>query len=427
LDFHVLSAKRRGVTVTRLPALPVLLVVAVLGAGVAADAQIEGGDRGVPPIDSTSSFEVSGIKVDVAAKNATAARLGGWRLAQRRGWDMLWAKTHGGNTDGPKLSDSDLDAIVSGIAIEDEAIGPTRYVARLGILFDRARTSELLGVGGNVRRSPPLLVIPVEWSGGTPVSFEQRSQWQRAWARFRAGASPIDYVRPTGIGADPLLLTAGQTLRRGRNWWRMLLDQYGAVDIVVPEVRLTRLWPGGPASAHFTARYGPDSRLLGSFDLKVDDPAKIDDMLDEGVRRIDALYTDALASGVLRTDPSLIVETPAPLPPEPKTTNGESSQDAAAGDAPVVETQGATTTPPAAAAQSFTVQFDTPDVASVSAIEAAVRGAAGVSSASTSSLALGGTSVMRVTFAGDAGALRSALSAAGLRVEDAGGILRIGK
>lgn len=401
--------------------LPVLLIVALFSVGVAADAQIEGGDRGVPPIDSTSSFEVGGIKVDVAAKTAIAARLGGWRLAQRRGWDALWAKTHGGSTDGPKLSDAALDSIVSGIAIDDEAIGPTRYVARLSVLFDRARASELLGVGGNVRRSPPMLVIPVEWSGGTPISFEQRSGWQRAWARFRAGASPIDYVRPTGIGPDPLLLTAGQALRPGRNWWRMLLDQYGAVDIVVPEVRITRLWPGGPATGHFTARFGPDSRLLGSFDLKVDDPAKLGEMLDEGVRRIDALYAEGLASGVLRTDPSLIVETPVlpPAPPKADVPAAATGRDGTAGND--------TPAKPVVAAQSFTLQVDTPDAASVSAVEGAVRGAAGVTSATTTSLAIGGTSLIRVSFAGDSAALRAALTSAGLRVDDAGGVLRVRK
>jgi hypothetical protein len=48
-------------------------------------AQIDGGNRGVAPIDSSGSFEVDGITVDVRAKTAEAARLGGWRLAQRKG------------------------------------------------------------------------------------------------------------------------------------------------------------------------------------------------------------------------------------------------------------------------------------------------------------------------------------------------------
>ncbi|WP_347400402.1 hypothetical protein [Sphingomonas paeninsulae] len=56
--------------------LPVLLTLGLLGLGAAVFAQMEGGDRGVAPIDSSGSFEVTGIDVDVAAKTADAARLG---------------------------------------------------------------------------------------------------------------------------------------------------------------------------------------------------------------------------------------------------------------------------------------------------------------------------------------------------------------
>lgn len=36
-----------------------------------------------------TSFEVSGVAVDVSASSAEAARQAGWRLAQRKGWVML--------------------------------------------------------------------------------------------------------------------------------------------------------------------------------------------------------------------------------------------------------------------------------------------------------------------------------------------------
>ena len=61
----------------------------------------------------------------------------------------------------PTLSDSTLDGLVSSIIVEREQIGPNRYIADLGILFDRARAGELLGVAGVERRSAPMLLIPV--------------------------------------------------------------------------------------------------------------------------------------------------------------------------------------------------------------------------------------------------------------------------
>src|SRR3546814_12073414 len=96
-------------------------------------------------------------------------------------------------------------------------------------MFDRGRAGSLLGVGGHAFRSPPMLVIPIEWSGGVARSLERRTGWQEAWARFRTGSSSIDYVRPTGTGSDPLLLNLGQIWRRdhiGRASCRERMGQY---------------------------------------------------------------------------------------------------------------------------------------------------------------------------------------------------------
>ncbi len=393
-----------------------MLALGLAALGAAVVAQIEGSERGVNPIDSSQDYEVTNIKVDVSAKTADAARLGGWREAQRRGWRVLWTQTHGGAA--PGLSDSQLDGIVAGIVIENEQIGPTRYVATLGVLFDKVRAGQILGISDVATRSAPLLILPVEWSGGTATAFEGRTEWQKAWARFRSGNSPIDYVRPSGTGSDPLLLNYGQTGRPGRRWWRMVLDQFGAADVLMPQVRLERLWPGGPVIGHFSARYGPDARYLESFVLRVESSAAIPAMMNAGVKRMDAIYAGALAAGRLRPDASLIIEEPV-LPEELELELMPAIETEEAPGADPLSTVGTNT---------FTVQFDTPDVASVSATEAVMRGIAGVRAASTGSLALGGISVIRVTFLGDEAAFRAALSARGYEVEDAGGgVIRISR
>lgn len=406
----------------RLLSRPVQIALAI-GLGLAAAAlfaQMEG-ERGVPPIASGGDFEVRGVKVDVAAKDADSARYAGWRMAQRQAWKMLWARTHGG-AGAPGLSDSQLEAMISGIEVEQEQVGPTRYVATLGIMFDRARTGQLLGVSGNIVRSPPLLVIPILWDGGSAVSYERTNEWQKAWARFRNGESAIDYVRVAGSIADPILLNAGQAGRRGRLWWRVLLDQYGAADVVFPIVRLHREWPGGPVGATFTARYGPDDNLIGTFSLRASNDSGIPKMLDEGARRIDQLYVRALNEGTLRADPSLIIE-------EPVDTEALKIEEAAAAAAtasvPILETADLPETAPATQSGVYSVQFETPDVGSVGSGEASVRSVAGVTSVSTSSLALGGMSVMQVTFDGPVESLRAGLAARGYVVAGAGNTLRI--
>lgn len=384
---------------------PISILCVVLFAAGLAFAQLERpDDRGVPPIDGSGSFEVNGINVDVAARNADQARNGGWREAQRKGWKMLWARVNGKPVDNaPGLPDSTLDSISGGIIVEKEQIAPNRYIATLGVLFDRARAGELLGVKGAMRRSAPMLVIPVQWSGATPISFERRTEWQKAWARFRAGNSPIDYVRVSGTGADPVLLNAAQSRRPGRGWWRMLLDQYGAADIVVPEVTLFRQWPGGPVIGRFVARHGADGTVVDSFTLKADNGDALPAMLDRGVDRIDRSYTRALQEGAFRADKSLVIETPAEEVP----INDVLAEIAAAATA------------------TITVQAETPDAAALRGMEAGLRAMTGVTGVQTGSLALGGISVFRVSFSGPPAAFREALAARGWQVEDAAGGLRI--
>lgn len=391
-------------------AIPLSLAAIAAGAGLIY-AQLDGADRGIAPIDSTSNFEVMGVDVDVTGRSGEEARVEGWRRAQREGWKLLWARTTGRPAaQAPNLTDSVLNGIVSGIIIDNEQIGPTRYIARLGVLFDRARTGQMLGVGGITRRSAPLLVIPVMITGSTPYSFEFQNSWQRAWAEFRTAGSPIDYVRTAGTGVDPMLLNLAQTRRRGRGWWRMILDQYGAADIAVAEVDLRRPYPGGPALGVFTARFGPDGMVLGRFELSAANSGGLAPMLAEGVRRMDIIFTQALDRGLLRPDPSLVIIEPA--------VQAQIEE----GVEELLPEEGTTTAPvPTGQTQTFNVQVETPDAGSVQRAEIAVSRANGVTSALTTSLALGGTSVMRVTFSGDAAAFQAALAAQGWRVQVVGG------
>lgn len=412
-----------------------LILLLALATSAIVYAQIEGPSRGVLPIASNGDFEVTGIEVDTTGSDAFEARSKGWQMAQRLGWKKLWTRTRGGN--GGALSDSSLDSMVSSIVVEEEQIGPNRYRATLGVIFDRARAGQILGVQGIKRRSAPLLILPITISGGAPTLYERRTEWQKAWARYPTSDSSIDYVRPSGAGAESLLLNAGQISRRSRSWWRVILDEFGAADVVFAAARFERSYPSGPVTAHFTARYGPDNAYIGRFSLKVSNQNAIPAMMDTAVKRMDDLFQNALAQGRLRLDESLIIEDAALIeeaesiedniaeaaaivPPAPT----QSNEAEPALEQPVVPIPAA---PVEAPVQTFSIQFPTPDSASVGAGEGSVRGITGVKTASTTSLALGGTSVMRVTYAGDAAALRAALAARGWRVGGGGSTLTISR
>ncbi len=397
---------------------PALLAIAgLIGAG-AVLAQIEAGDRGIPPINSSSDLMVSDVQVDTTGDTAEEARTAGWRLAQRKGWEALFKQVNGGAA-APALPDSTLDGIVSAIVVQSEQIGPGRYIATLGVQFDRARAGQILGISGRIFRSPPYLVLPVVYEADVPQSFAQRSTWQRAWAEFRTADTTIDYVRTAGTGADLLLLNPGQVTRRNRAWWRDILDQYGAADVLMPTVRVERQWPGGPITGYFAARAGPDNELLGTFTLTANSPEGLRAMMNDGVRRIDALYTAALNDGRLRTDPSLVIETPV----APETIAKPAETDATTVESDTAATPA--TSDNVAQTQEFSIQIDTPDAQAVLAAESALNALNGVDSARTSSVAVGGISVVRVRYRGDVEGLKQVLQGAGWRVAQNGGTLRI--
>ena len=405
----IVSSRRPGPAAALLGVAAMVALAALLTPQLRA--QIEG-DRGVVPLASTSDIQVNGIEVNTTGTDGQEARAKGWELAAREGWKKA---------NGPDMDDATIQSMASAIVVEREQVGPRRYIATLSVVFDRARAGQYLGgIAGGQKHSAQMLVIPVLYSGGTAQVFEVKGSWQKAWAEYRAGTSSIDYVRPVGAGGDSLLLTAGQPGRRSRAWWRNVLDQFGASDVLTPEARLERQWPGGPVRGTFTARYGPDNTFLGSFSLSSNDEAGVAKMLAEGVARLDQLYGTALADGRLKPDTSLNVR--------PQLDPGLAAL-IAAGQKPVaVVTPGATpsdgaspvptptpTTVPAAT-RTFTVQFSSPDAGAVDAALGAVRSAPGVKGASTTSLAMGGTSVMRVTYDGEIGSLADALRARGYKV-----------
>jgi hypothetical protein len=385
-------------------AVLVSVLLAVAGISAALYAQLESGDRGILPIDSSGTLEITGIPVDVGGNDASSARYSAWRIAQRQGFRALWAKMHQAPINqAPNLPDSTLDDIVSSINVEREQIGPNRYIADLGILFDRARAAPFLGVeGGEIRRSAPMLLIPITVTAGTETSVELRNLWQRSWAQFRTSQSPIDYVRVSGLGVDPMLVNAAQSERPGRGWWRNIIDLYGAADILVAEVQLHRLYPGGPAQARFIARHGPDNEIVGGFTLTAANSNAVPSMMAEGVRRMDELFSTALAAGRLVRDSSLNL----PAPP------------------PVLETV-EKIEKPVNTTNAFQIQIAANDVNIYNFAMAHLRTIGGIDSATPQLINPSGTSYVLVAYRGSIAQLAAALTARGWNVDYSGTVVRI--
>ncbi|MEM6475580.1 MAG: heavy-metal-associated domain-containing protein [Pseudomonadota bacterium] len=410
----------------------VLLALAVMGGAYAIVLAQVSGERGIAPTASSADIEVTGIEVDVTAESGAAARDKAWRDAQRMAWNKAG---------GPAVSDGQLESMVSAIVIQREQIGPKRYIATLGVVFDRQRAGRFLGGAAKQRASAPMLLIPVEVNGGAYTTFETRNSWQRAWAEFNPGSSRIDYVRPTGSGGDSLLLNFGQTSRRSRAWWRTTLDQYGAADALTPIVRLEHQFPGGPVTGHFVARYGPDSRLLGSFKLTADSSAKVPAMLEKAVERMDGMFAEALAEGKLRPDPTLnnvplgdadpaiarLIQIGRAISRRDGITSTDETESGARPTETTTPETALPTPEPVQVVSNVMVQFSTPDAGAFDSALSGVRGAPGVRSVAVTSTAMGGTSVMSVSFNGSVEQLAAALRGRGFNVRQGANALAISR
>ncbi len=402
-------------------------VFALLSVGLAIALAQVSGNRGIAPTASSSDIDVRGIEVDVKGDTGEEARQEAWKRAQRLAWEKV---------NGPSVSDSQLNAMVSAIVIERERIGPKRYIATLGVIFDRQRAGRYLGGEAQKRSSAPMLVMPVSVSGGAYTVFEVRNPWQRAWAEYNPGTSRIDYVRPSGAGGDSLLLNYGQVSRRSRAWWRAVLDQYTAADVLVPVAKLEHQYPGGPIEGTFTARYGPDSTYLDGFSLTAENPRELPAMLSQAVERFDNIFEQALVDGKLRPDPTLRLGGSGQVDPAlqrlieiGRAIRAREAAAAAQAADPALEgaTPTDTPTPEAVVVNSFVVQFATPDAASFDAAIGAVRGTGGVRGTAVTSTAIGGTSVMSVSFGGDLSQLAAALRARGFNVRQGANALAISR
>src|SRR3546814_16961868 len=85
----------------------------------------------------------------------------------------------------------------------------------------------------------------------------------------------------------------------------MVLDQFGASDVLIPVARLYRQYPGGPVIGVFEARFGPDNRRIARFTLRVENAAGVPALMDAAVQRIVQAYQNYLRGALLRDHPIL--------------------------------------------------------------------------------------------------------------------------
>ena len=183
-----------------------------------------------------------------------------------------------------------------------------------------------------------------------------------------------------------------------------ILTRFDAVQVLTAEARLTRTFPGGPITALFIARQGPDAAELGRFTLTTSSSDGLDAMYDTAVRQIDEIYALGLRTGRLQSEPDLAMEL-APL----------------VSSGPAIGAPIASGEDSAAASANIEVAMATPDSATASNLEALLRATSGVTSVTITSLSLSGTSRVLISYDVARESLDHALDGNGLRLVNENG------
>lgn len=340
---------------------------------------------------------VGGIRVEADGKTPDAARMNGWRDAQRKAWPRLWERMSGmPAASAPKMGDDALDQMVRAIEIEREELGATHYVARLAVVFDRGRTASYLGRYSAISTSPPFLLMPVLQDAGTRYGYEP-NPWLEAWLRLRPGETPIDYVRIKAGPGDRLVLNAWQAGRHDLVSWQNVVARYQVADVVVPELVLDRSWAGGPLSGVLVVRFGAEGRLLGRLRLTSDD-GDVAAFMDRAVQIADRIYVRHLRDGNLVPNADLVADV-APVDIDSGTS--------LLGGALLAGPE----------ARALTLRALAASDAELSDIIARLKATPGVGSVRITSYAVGGEASIGLVSAVPLRALRPALDAQGLRLD----------
>ncbi|GBD41245.1 hypothetical protein HRbin39_00624 [bacterium HR39] len=164
------------------------------------------------PARAVDLYAVGGIRVDVEAGSAVAARELAFAEARREGLRRLLRRLTLPE-DRQRLPDPrevDPEALVAGIEVEEEKLSATRYVATLRVRFSGERVQELLrarGIPALLRPSDPVLVVAVlERPDGSRTVFEEMHPWRQAWLGEGTHDTVLTLVFPLGDVADIVAL-----------------------------------------------------------------------------------------------------------------------------------------------------------------------------------------------------------------------------
>ena len=275
---------------------PLCAGLAAILIAAAATALPAAAQTALPPVvaPQADAFTVSGVKVDISAANAAAARDQAIVEAQSKAWDTLYQRLVPGARTAPRLSEVDLARLVRGFEIDEEKVSATRYVGSLTVSFRPQAVRDQLSTTGAAYVEPPaqpLVVLPVAAVAGRPVLWDDRTRWRDAWEARERGSSLVPLVLPEGELEDIQAIGVEDALSGAPEPLAAIARRYNANGVVVARTDLPE--SGEPSRGEGVVvdvtRYGLDgTREQQQVTVKADPNDRPGDVLARAVSYVSA-------------------------------------------------------------------------------------------------------------------------------------------
>lgn len=211
----------------------VLAVCVLFGTSVAA----------APATLDTKMFSASGIKVDVTAENAAAARKEALLDGQKRALMIVMQRLTPDSVLErlPELVPDDVVNMVQDMSVSAEKTSSVRYMATLEIRFNADSVRKILKDNGLpfVRTAgKPLLILPLykKSASASPLLFADDNAWLRAWINRPQNSYMVPLFVPMGELSDVQTLSAEQVVAGNLNAAKKLAKRYEAQGVLIAEM-----------------------------------------------------------------------------------------------------------------------------------------------------------------------------------------------
>lgn len=193
---------------------------------------------------SDDLFTVRDVSVDVTADSATAARDRGIRDGQRKAFEALFDRLTPDSARSALsgLDGASIDQMVQSFEVQEERTSAVRYLGRLAVTFNPAAVRNFMrsrGVSYTEVRSKPVLVLPVDQTGGAPVLWQAETGWRQSWANLPLQGGLVPVTVPHGEAADVADVGVEQALSGDAAALRRIADRYQAGDVAVAVLTTT--------------------------------------------------------------------------------------------------------------------------------------------------------------------------------------------